>query len=154
MTIKKSFCFLILPVLLLSGCMSDLTGTSYSREEARQTQQVQFGIVSEIKRVKIEGTQSGIGAAAGGAMGGIAAGSNIGGGSGSSIAAIAGGLAGGLLGNLTEEKLTRKQGLELTIKLDNGTMLSVVQQADPKMPFAVGDEVKVLGQGTKRRVVK
>ncbi len=141
-------------LLVISGCTKDLFGTTYSQSEARQMQTVQFGTIAEVRLVKLEGQQSGIGAAAGGAIGGIAARGNIGGGSGSNIAGIAGAVAGGLLGNLAEKKLTEKQGVELTVKLDNGSMVSVVQQADPNAGFAAGDRVKVLSQGRTSRVVK
>lgn len=148
----KQFCC-VLTLLLLTGCVTDKTGTSYSQEEARQVQQVQFGTIYQIQLVKIEGSQSGVGAVAGGASGAVAA-SAIGGGRGSTLSAIVGGVAGGLLGNLAEKKITKKQGVELTIKLDNGTLVSTVQQVDPKSPFSVGERVKILGQGKTRRVVK
>ncbi|MDD7805067.1 MAG: hypothetical protein PUP46_05805 [Endozoicomonas sp. (ex Botrylloides leachii)] len=141
-------------VMMLSGCMSDLTGETYSRDEARTTQNVNFGTITEVKFVKLQGTQSGVGSLAGGAIGGIAAGSNIGEGSGSSVAAIAGAVAGGVLGNMAEQKLTTKQGIELTIKLDNGRYISVVQQVDPNAPLTKGDNVKILSQGDTSRVVK
>lgn len=141
-------------VALLSGCVSELTGTSYSREEARQMQEVRFGTIAEVRMVKLEGTRSDIGTLAGGALGGIAAGSSIGKGSGKAVAAIAGALAGGALGNMAEKKLTAKQGVELTVQLENGAYISVVQQLDPKAPFVMGDRVKVLTQGTASRVVK
>ncbi|MDB2384436.1 glycine zipper 2TM domain-containing protein [Endozoicomonas sp.] len=154
--IKKIAVVLLLPlvVLSLSGCMSDLTGETYSRQEARHTQIVKFGTVAEVRLVKLEGTQSGVGTIAGGAVGGIAAGSNIGSGSGSTVAAIAGAVAGGVLGSMAEEKLTTKQGVELTIKLENGSYISVVQQVDPNAPLTQGDRVKVLSQGDASRVVK
>ena len=59
-------------VFLLSGCASSLEGGVYSRDEARQTQTVEYGQIDEVRPVIIEGTQSGIGAAVGGATGAIA----------------------------------------------------------------------------------
>ncbi|WP_461536890.1 outer membrane lipoprotein [Spongorhabdus nitratireducens] len=139
-------------VMLLAGCMADLTGTAYSRGEARQAQTVRYGTVKELELVKIEGTQSGIGAATGAAVGGIG-GSGLGGGKGTTIYSIAGALGGGLLGNWAEERLTRKQGVNITIQLDNGGYLSVVQEVDPAQNFAIGARVKVLDQGSATRVV-
>ena len=138
--------------LLAGGCTTDLTGTAYSHSEARHMQIVRYGTVKELELVKIEGTQSGIGAAAGGAAAGIGA-SNLGGGKGSTIYSIAGALAGGLLGNLAEEKLTRKQGVNITVQLDSGDVMSVVQQVYPSQNFAVGARVKILEQGSATRVV-
>ncbi|MGY0218858.1 hypothetical protein ACWJJH_15940 [Endozoicomonadaceae bacterium StTr2] len=139
-------------VMLLAGCMADLTGTAYSRGEARQVQTVRYGVVKELELVKIEGTQSGIGAATGAAVGGIAA-SDLGGGKGSTIYSIAGAIGAGLLGNWAEERLTRKQGVNITVQLDNGGYLSVVQEVDPAQNFAIGARVKVLDQGSATRVV-
>ena len=139
--------------ILLSGCMTDSTGTTYSSSEARRIQQVSFGTISELQHVKLEGTEGAVGTVAGAAIGGIA-GSSVGGGKGSDIAAILGGVAGGVLGNMAEKELTTQQGLEMTIRLDNGKYISVVQEADPKAPLQVGDTVKILTQGGTTRVVR
>jgi len=123
-------------------------------------QEVKFGTIEEINLVKVEGAKSGVGTVAGAAIGGVTAGSNIGGGSGSVVAAIAGAVAGGFLGSMAEEKLTKKQGVEMTIKLEDGAFISVVQQVDPKAPFSVGERVKILSQSRSKyesatsRVVK
>ncbi|WP_257275978.1 MULTISPECIES: glycine zipper 2TM domain-containing protein [unclassified Endozoicomonas] len=144
-------------VLLLSfslaGCTTDQTGTTYSASEARQMQTVRFGTVAESRLVKLEGTQGEVGTVAGAAVGGIAA-SSIGGQRESAIAAVAGAVAGGVLGNMAEKKITSKQGVELTVRLDDGSYVSVVQQVDPAVNFAAGDKVKILTQGTASRVVK
>ncbi|MCL6417480.1 glycine zipper 2TM domain-containing protein [Aestuariirhabdus sp. Z084] len=142
-----------LSLFVLSGCVSNLSGTSYSRDEARQVQQVKLGVVLDVQLVQIEGTKSGIGAIAGGAAGGIA-GSTIGSGKGSDIAAIAGAVAGGLLGGQAEEAYTREQGVQLTIELSDGTYISVVQQADPNVQFYKGDSVKVLTANGVSRVIQ
>ncbi|RRJ84045.1 glycine zipper 2TM domain-containing protein [Aestuariirhabdus litorea] len=133
--------------------MSNLSGTSYSRDEARQIQQVKLGVVLDVQLVQIEGTKSGVGAIAGAAAGGIA-GSTIGSGKGSDIAAIAGAVAGGLLGGKGEEAYTREQGVQLTIELQDGTYISVVQQVDPGVVFNKGDSVKVLTSKGVSRVIQ
>ncbi|MGI0119380.1 glycine zipper 2TM domain-containing protein [Zooshikella sp. RANM57] len=137
----------------LTGCMSNLSGNSYSRDEARQMQTVQFGTVVGVEAVAIEGTKSGVGAIAGAAAGGIA-GSTIGGGRGSDIAAVAGAVAGGLLGGQAEEAYTRSHGVRLTIQLDNGAYISVVQQVDPAVRFYRGDRVRILTANGVSRVVR
>ena len=142
-----------LMAVTLTGCMNDLTGTTYSASEARQVQNVRFGTIAEARLVKLEGTEGEIGTLAGAAVGGIAA-SGIGGQKESGIAAVAGAVAGGVLGRMAEKKLTTKQGVELTVKLENGSYISVVQQADPNAPFLAGDKVKILSQGSTSRVVK
>lgn len=126
---------------LLTGCASSRSGEVYSRDQARRTQTVQLGTVEFVKEVRIEGTKSGIGTVGGGIAGGVA-GSTIGGGRGSTLAALGGAAVGAIAGTFAEEKLTKNDGLEITVKLDNGSVIAVVQEAD--VLFAPGDRVRVL----------
>ncbi len=137
---------------LLAGCVSSSSGEVYSRGQARQAQTVQMGTVESVRPVQIEGTKSGLGAVGGGVAGGFA-GSTIGGGSGSTLAAVGGALAGAAVGALAEEKLTHANGIEITVKLDSGSLLSVVQEDD--VMFYVGDRVRVLtSSGGTTRVTR
>ena len=54
-------------------------------------------------------------------------GSAIGGGRGSIVTAVIGAVAGGLLGSATEEGLTRTQGVEITVREDDGSIRAYVQ---------------------------
>lgn len=144
---------LVTTTLLLSGCLKELTGSNYDRYETRSLQTIQFGEIVEIENVKVDGTESGVGTAAGAATGGIAA-SNIGGGRGQGLAVIAGAVAGGLLGNYAERKTTETEALNLTIRLETGGYVSVVQQAEAGSSFQIGDRVKVMSQGRSSRVVR
>lgn len=144
---------ILTPLFVLASCTSDLTGTTYTAEEARQMQIVRFGTVAEVRLVKLEGTQGEVGTIAGAAIGGIG-GSTLGGAPESKIAAIVGAVAGGVIGRMAEKKLTVKQGVELTIRLEDGSYMSVVQEADPNASFNNGDRVKILMQGSSNRVVK
>lgn len=140
---------ILLLILATSGCATSRSGLIYTREQARQVQQVETGVVSQVTPVQIEGTKTPIGAMGGAAIGSIA-GSSIGGGRGSEIAAIAGGIGGWLLGSAMEEGLTRKNALEITVRLDSGQVLSVVQEAD--VSFKVGDRVRLITQNMEARV--
>lgn len=144
---------LLLSGALLTGCaQSTLTGTSYSRGEARQAQTVQMGRVESVVPIIIEGRTDGVvGAGAGAVIGGIA-GNQIGGGSGRQIATVLGAIAGGVGGQRVEEMTSRRQGVEVTVRLDNGSLVSVVQEVDPNQIFSPGDRVRVLGQGSTMRV--
>ncbi|MCO8162294.1 glycine zipper 2TM domain-containing protein [Pseudomonas sp. 21LCFQ02] len=136
--------------LTLGGCTSNLTGDSYSRDEARAVQTVRLGVVQALRPVKIEGTKTPIGAGAGAVVGGVG-GSAIGGGRGSVVAAVIGAVAGGLLGSMTEEGLTRTQGVEITVREDDGSMRAYVQQVQENEIFRVGDRVRVMTvNGTSR----
>lgn len=145
--------FLLTTTLLLGGCLKELTGSNYDRYQTRTLQTIQFGEITEIEMVKVDGTQSGVGAAAGAATAGIAA-TNIGGGRGKAIATIAGAVAGGVLGNYAERKMTETMAMNLTVRLETGGYISVVQQAEGGNSFQIGDHVKVMtqGNGTSRVV--
>lgn len=138
-------------LVLLGGCASSLSGSAYERRQARTAQDVQMGMVEHVREVQIEGTKSGVGSSAGAVIGG-AAGGNAGGGRGSLgrvVGGVAGAVIGGVAGAATEEGVTRQRGLEITVKLDSGRMLAVVQASDED--FRVGDRVRILsGSGTTR----
>lgn len=141
-------------VLMLQGCASSLSGDTYSRSEARKVQNVEFAWVEAVKPVVIEGrTDSPLGAGAGAIVGGIA-GSTVGGGKGSSIASVMGAVAGGIVGQKIEENSTRKQGQEITVTLESGRTISVVQEVDSDGFFQPGERVRVLRQGSTARIVR
>jgi outer membrane lipoprotein SlyB len=133
----------------VAGCAPSLSGGAYSRDQVRQEQTVRLGVVESVRPVTIEGTKTPIGAAAGAAAGGIA-GSEIGHGKGAAIGAIGGAVLGGLAGAAAEEALTRRPGLEITVKLDSGGLIAVTQEADES--FKPGDRVRVVSGGGATRV--
>ncbi|MGQ7958491.1 hypothetical protein ACUTAF_12410 [Pseudomonas sp. SP16.1] len=137
-------------LLALGGCASSLTGDSYSRDEARAVQTVRMGTIEALRPVKIEGTKTPIGAGAGAVVGGIG-GSTVGGGRGSAVMAVIGAVAGGLLGAAAEEGLTRTQGVEITVREDDGTLRAYVQEVEPNQVFRVGERVRIMTvNGTSR----
>ena len=137
---------------VLSGCAAPgLGGASYSREQARREQTVRMGVIESVREVKLEGTRSGIGPGAGAVAGGVA-GSSIGHGRGSALGAIAGAVVGGVAGQAAEQGLTAKRGVEVTVKLDSGHMLAIVQEADET--FRPGDRVRILSDGATSRVTR
>lgn len=140
----------IVSIAILAGCQSNLSGDYYSRNEVRKTHQVEFGMVEYTRPVIIEGTKTPIGAGSGAAVGGIA-GSSVGGGKGRAVATVLGAVAGGVAGAAVEESVTKRQGLEITVRLDNNRIISVVQQVSSTNEFRVGDRVRVLTiNGTTR----
>jgi outer membrane lipoprotein SlyB len=80
----------------------------------------------------------------GGTLVGGIAGNSIGGGRGQAISTIVGAAIGGITGQATEERLTRKQGQEIHIQMDNGQVLSVVQEVVDDAFFRAGDRVRLL----------
>ena len=139
-------------VTVLTGCAAPgLGGGSYSREQARREQTVRMGYVESVREVKLEGTRSGVGPAAGAIAGGVA-GSSIGHGRGAALGTIAGAVVGGIAGQAAEQGFTAKRGVEVTVKLDNGQMVAIMQEADET--FRPGDRVRILSDGATSRVTR
>ncbi|MGZ5119360.1 MAG: hypothetical protein ACXWCY_01300 [Burkholderiales bacterium] len=137
---------------VLSGCAAPGLGSgSYSREQARREQTVRMGYVESVREVKLEGTRTGVGAGAG-AIGGGIAGSQIGHGAGSALGALGGAVVGGIAGQVAEQGLTGKRGIEVTVKLDSGQMVAIMQEADET--FRPGERVRILSDGATTRVTR
>lgn len=147
----KSVQLLLITILTLviTACASSNSGSVYKRDDARKVQTVKTGVVESVRIVKLEGTKTPIGTVAGGAIGGIAGGS-IGSGRSSAITAIIGALVGGLAGAFSEEAITRKDGVEITVKLDGGGLIAIVQEADEQ--FKPGERVRIVENSDSSRV--
>ncbi|MFZ9194933.1 MAG: glycine zipper 2TM domain-containing protein [Burkholderiales bacterium] len=139
----------MLAAAVVAGCAENLGGGSYTRDEIRREQNVRMGVVESVRPVQIEGTRTIVGPAAGAVVGGIA-GSSVGGGRGSDIAAVLGAVAGGIAGQAIEQGATRRNGVEITIKLDSGALVAIVQEADEA--FKAGERVRILSDGRTSRV--
>lgn len=136
-----------LAAAMLAGCAND-SATLYSRNQVRQVQTVQLGTVVSVNNVRIEGENNPFYTLGGAALGGLA-GSTIGGGRGQAAAAIVGALGGGAAANAGQKSMGSQAAYDITVKLDNGTMISIVQAAD--VTIAVGQRVRVLtGAGADR----
>ena len=135
--------------VLVAACASSNSGSVYKRDDARKAQTVKTGVVESVRQVKLEGTKTPIGTIAGGAVGGIAGGS-VGSGRGSAIVAVIGAVAGALAGSAIEEGVTRKDGIEITVKLDGGGLIAIVQEADEE--FKPGEKVRIVENSDTSRV--
>ncbi|HJV25110.1 MAG TPA: glycine zipper 2TM domain-containing protein [Aromatoleum sp.] len=141
---------LVLAMSGIGGCAGGLGGDTYSRGEARRAMSVEYAVVESVRPVRLEGTKTPVGTLAGAAVGGIA-GSGVGGKRGSAIGAVVGAVAGGLAGSAIEEGATRSDGVEVTVRLDNGQILAVVQD-DRGEGFRPGQSVRVVRDGGTTRV--
>ena len=126
---------------ILVGCASSKSGDVYSRDEALREQNVRLATVESVRPVTIQGTRTGIGAAAGGVTGGVA-GTGVGHGKGSTIAGVLGAVGGGVAGQAIEEGATRKPGVEITVRLQSGELRAIVQEETDK--FVAGQKVRLL----------
>lgn len=135
----------------ISGCATQSnSGSVYSANQAQREQTIRTGVVESVRNVTIDKGQTGVGTLTGGALGGLAAGSNIGSGNGAIAAGILGAVAGGIAGQRIENNVSNRPGLEITVKLDNGDMRAIVQDADE--PFRAGDRVRMVSSGRTVRV--
>jgi outer membrane lipoprotein SlyB len=134
--------------LVLGGCAYHPASSEYRGYQVQGEQSVRFGVVESVRDVKIAPYDSGVGTAGGAMLGGIA-GSTVGGGSGQAAGAIAGAILGGIIGQSVEKSANERPGLEVTVLLDSGQYLAIVQGVEE--PFRSGDRVRVLsGRGTTR----
>ena len=134
--------------LLLAGCAYHPANSEYRGYQVQGEQSVRFGVVESVRDVKIGGYETGVGTAGGAMLGGIA-GSTVGGGSGQAAGAIAGAILGGIIGQNVEKSANERAGVEVTVLLDSGHYLAVVQGAEE--PFRTGERVRILsGRGTTR----
>ena len=133
--------------ILLGACAYPVGSGDY-RYYQRGEQSVRFGVVESVREVRLTGPYTGVGGASGAALG-MVAGSHVGGGSGQVAGAIGGAILGSIIGSNVERSATERPGLELTVLLDSGRYLAVVQEADEQ--FKAGDRVRVLaGRGAAR----
>lgn len=151
-TFKSSF-FLAAacPLLFVSCAQTSNTGDTYSKHEAGHAQSVKTGRITSIRNIKIEGGNT-AGKLIGGVAGGVA-GHNIGSGStANTLGAIGGALVGSAVGSHVQQGAGSRAGLEITVKLDAGGSISIVQEVSSKESFRTGDRVRVLYNGSKTRV--
>lgn len=131
---------LLVLAVAVSGCTLPSRGDVYSRGETRTTWHVRHGEVVDVDPVTIEGRRSGLGRVGGGFVG-HEVGRGVGSGTGSRVAGAVGAVAGAVAGEAIEEGVTREKGLLITVQLNGGQTIAVVQAAD--QPFSVGEKVKV-----------
>jgi outer membrane lipoprotein SlyB len=149
----------IAPILFLasiglatSGCAPPASGRYYSREETRTAWDVHYGKVATIDEVVIEGQRTAVGQVGGGFIG-YEAGRAMVDGSGRDVAGAVGAVAGAVAGQAIEESVTRAKGWQITVDLEGGRTIAVVQAQDQR--FEQGERVRVYTrQGGEARVAK
>jgi outer membrane lipoprotein SlyB len=124
---------------LLVGCNNDYSGNRYEGKGVGEVARTDYGTIVSLRKVEIKPEGSGTGAALGAVAGGLV-GSMFGKGGGKLLGVGAGAVAGGIAGNAIETKAT--DGVEYTVKLDNGSVISLTQGPTP--PLSVGQRVAVI----------
>jgi outer membrane lipoprotein SlyB len=136
-------------LMALAGCASNLGGSSYYRSEARSIQRVELGTLVAVHFVKIKGgsarggiSSGDVGTAAGAVAGGIA-GNSFGSGNGRALATVGGVVLGALAGHALASNMSSANGVQLTVRLNNGRLIAVTQQAG-RTNWRLGQQVEVL----------
>ena len=125
--LRLSGAAVLVTAALVTGCANYSNSNSvYSPGQAQREQVVRFGVVEGVREVMIQGGSTGAGTIAGGAIGGVAASSPA------------------------ENRLTQRRGLEITVRLEDGDMRAITQEADEV--FRPGDRVRLLSSGGTTRV--
>ena len=150
---KKLLVTALASMVFLTGCASSQQSAhTYSRDEVQQVQAVLTGTALSVNAVIIEGSNSGVGIGTGALIGAVI-GSQVGGGTGAKVGAALGGIGGGVAGSHAEKGLTKKQGEEITIRLDhNGQVVSIVQEVVDGV-FVKPGPVRILTRGQTIRVM-
>lgn len=144
--------WMCLSVLLLTACATSSPDV-IQRGDAQRLSTVVDAVVLSVRPVTVEGSQSGVGAAAGGAVGGIA---GYGAGSGqreAQVIGIVGAVAGAVAGNVIERAGTREEAYEILVQLKNGDRRAIVQAKGTEV-FESGDPVILITTSGKVRVAK
>lgn len=138
---RALFGFALAVALVGGGC----GGKEYSDGDLRTVQSVQEGTVLDVTNVIVEEDPSIVGPLVGGAAGGLL-GSAFGGGSGRTLFILGGAALGADIGGEQDSgvnyKKRRYSAMQITMELDSGHVLVVVQGHDDL--FIKGDRVRVL----------
>ena len=110
----------MLALAMLSAGCTNYSGNTYSGSQVRSAQTVQYGTVVSVQPVTLEEDRPAVlGTVGGGVVGGVL-GNMVGGGRGKTLATIAGAALGAAGGYAGEKALTKQNGLEITVELENG----------------------------------
>jgi outer membrane lipoprotein SlyB len=151
---RGSLAVSVLAVLALPGCAALSSSPDvYSGSQTQHEQTVRMGTIESVRPIKIQtnnGQPTGLGMLGGAAVGGVA-GSMMGGGNGSLLTGVVGGIAGAVAGNALENGIAVRDGLEITVRLDDGDLRAITQETSGEK-FQAGDRVRLLSSSGVTRV--
>lgn len=141
---KKQFLplLMICSTLMLGACSSTPSSSNvYTTTQAGKMQNVEFATVLGVRNIIIEQDSTETGKTAGGIIGAVA-GSEAGKGKGRIVGGVVGAVAGSAIGSVIDRNAQAQPGIELTLKMDSGRTVAIVQLAGEV--FTPGEKVKVL----------
>jgi len=146
-----------LAATVVLGCASapwdgDAQADGPSRPPPEQPEKKEYsGMVETVREVETESERTGVAPMAGAVIGG-AAGSSVGRGRGAAVGGAVGTVIGAVVGEAAAQGATQL-ALEITVRLDEGRVISVTQPAG-KEAFKPGDRVRVVSDGRTARVTR
>ena len=145
---RKSLNFIFF-IFLVSGCSL----TSYQpgiveSSDAGKIQSVLLGTLLKIDEVVIEGNRD-LGATAGATVGADLGSDND---KAPVAAGVIGALIGSAIGSEVGANINKVNALELTIELDSGRLISIVQEASREFALIEGQRVKITKTSNRSRV--
>ena len=138
---RRVFAVLLVPVFL-SACGTPGADT-YDAEDVGKVLSTAEGTVVSSREVEIEGSTGPVGALAGGAAGGAA---GYGLSSGSGPITVLGALVGAGAGYLAESTFNDRQGYEYVVQMDDGRVVTLVQNREDDEEEPIKDGAPVLVQ--------
>jgi outer membrane lipoprotein SlyB len=143
----------VLSAVTLAGCATQSSSSAvYRSGDTQREQTVRMATVEAVRTVTIQRDSKGVGVVGGAVVGGIAGSGVSSGKREANIGAVLGAIAGTVAGQAIEERANRRDGLEITLKYDNGDVRVIVQEAD--VDVKPGDRVRVVSGGGVTRVSK
>lgn len=137
----KSLILLVIATFTMAACAPTYGGGTYKGGQSRMAHTVQYGTVEQVSDAVIQDDTTPLGALGGAVVGGVL-GSMVGRGKGRTLATLGGAAAGAAGGYGAEKAMSNKKAIEITVRLENGQIMSVVQEPDEQ--FAPGDRVRIL----------
>lgn len=139
----------------LTNCAKNISADQYAENEIGAVKQTYRGTILSVRLVKVQGGDSlqdnTLGLVGGGVGGGLL-GSQLGKGRGQIVGGVLGAAAGALGGALLEKTLKEQDGIEYTIELTSGRVMTIVQALEPRLQ--PGQPVLVMvGNKGRSRVV-
>ena len=138
--------------VVLGGCATS-DPDMISRDNAQTMSQVQDAVVLSVRKVTVDGSQSGVGAAIGGVVGAIGGSAGSGVQRESQVLGVLGAVAGAAAGNVAERLVTKEDAIEILVQLKGGDRRAIVQAKGGEQ-LAAGDAVIIVTTGGKVRVTK
>lgn len=128
--------------VFVAGCTFPSSRTTVPRSHVGVMQRLDLGQVVAVREVVIDGEKTYLGIASGGSIGAAAGYPGGRANTGDYVVQAISATAGAIVGAAVEELATRKLGQEITVQLDTGDTVVIIQEADDGY-FQEGDRVQV-----------